>query len=68
MPTYTFIVANEPAAQWVELADDDAAWSALIVFAGELVREIDGQMKAGRPHEEGQEVAAAAFEARRRAR
>jgi hypothetical protein len=44
MPSYTFTISGEPDGHEVVLKDDDAAWSELVTWSGEVLRDVDGKL------------------------
>lgn len=49
MPTYTLRVEEDGSGEEVELMDDAAAWSALVAWSAEILKDIDGKLP---PHPE----------------
>lgn len=49
MPAYCFRYVSDGTQVEVELADDQAAWSQLVTFCGEILRDADGNLA---PHTE----------------
>jgi hypothetical protein len=44
MPKYTFEIEGENERQHVYMANDKAAWSELVTWVGELLRDVDGEL------------------------
>ena len=44
MPRYTFTAPPERFPVTLDLRDDSAAWKEVVEYAGEMLREIDGQL------------------------
>lgn len=47
MPRYTFTIEELHTEDEIELADDDAAWSQLVTWCGEILKDEDGKLPAG---------------------
>ncbi|QJP12595.1 hypothetical protein G3545_02290 [Starkeya sp. ORNL1] len=44
MPHYTFTISGELHGHNVVLKDDDAAWSELVTWTGEVLRDESGKL------------------------
>ena len=71
MPRYTFTAPPGRFPITIDLGDDDAAWKEVIVFAGEMLRDIDGKLpsntdwKISVTNEGGEPVATLRIQAQR---